>query len=59
VTNWTNTTATPKVAQWVPLTPVELTVGEVDFAVKVNDAMPLYVYDANPLRVWPTPIESP
>lgn len=58
-TTWTGQTPTRGSGQFVSLAPVDLTGGDVDFCVKVNDEAPLVVYDAQPLRLWPTQMESP
>ena len=58
-TTWTWTQATRGSGQFVPLAPVDLSGGDVDFCVKINDEAPLYVYDPAPLRVAPTQMESP
>lgn len=45
--------------QIVTLAPVDLSGGDVDFCVKVDDKTPLFVYDPNPLHVAPTQMEQP
>lgn len=56
---WDATHATRGAGQFVTLAPVDLTGGDVDFCVKVDDKTPLYVYDPAPLHVVPTASEQP